>query len=99
MVELVSEVSYFIPEPMNFAEVIILSADIRKPWLKATLKDINNLINSQTLLVYEPENAEPMTPCMVFYKANIWYDGSLDKLKMIIVVREDLQHKSLIGAS
>ena len=30
-----SEVSYFIPEPRNFAEVTRLSEDIRKLWLKA----------------------------------------------------------------
>ena len=43
-----SEVSYFIPEPRKFSEVNRLSEDIRKPWLKATLKEINNLIKNQT---------------------------------------------------
>ena len=33
-----SEVSYFIPEPSNFAEVTRLSEDIKKYFLKATLK-------------------------------------------------------------
>ena len=33
-----SEVSHFIPEPRNFAEVKKLSENIKKPWLKATLK-------------------------------------------------------------
>ena len=33
-----SEVSHFIPEPRNFAEVTKLAENIRKPWLKATLK-------------------------------------------------------------
>ena len=46
-----SEVSHFIPEPRNFAEVTKLSENIRKPWLKATLKEINNLINNQTFLI------------------------------------------------
>ena len=32
LVESGSEVSYFIPEPINFAEVTRLSEDIRKPW-------------------------------------------------------------------
>ena len=41
-----SEVSHFIPEPRNFAEVTKLSKNIRKPWLKATIKEINNLINN-----------------------------------------------------
>ena len=33
-----SEVSHFIREPINFAEVKKLSGNIRKPWLKATIK-------------------------------------------------------------
>ena len=59
-----SEVSYFIPEPRNFAEVTIFSDYIKKPWLKATLKEIKNLINDQNFLVQEPEKGDPMTPCM-----------------------------------
>ena len=34
------DVSYFIPEPRNFSEVTILLDEIKKPWLKATLKEI-----------------------------------------------------------
>ena len=37
-VESVSEVSCFVPEPINFAEVTRLSGDMKKPWLKSTLK-------------------------------------------------------------
>ena len=37
-----SEVSYLIPEPGKFAEVTRLSKDIKKPWIKSTLKDIKN---------------------------------------------------------
>ena len=33
-----SEISHFVPEPRNFAEVKKLSDNIKKPWLKATLK-------------------------------------------------------------
>ena len=40
------EVSYFIPDPRNFAEVNRLSDEIKKPWIKLTLKDINNIINN-----------------------------------------------------
>ena len=46
-----SEVSHFIPEPRNFAEVTKLSKNIKISWLKATLKEINNLINNQTFLI------------------------------------------------
>ena len=43
-----SEVSHFIPKPRNFAEVEKLSENIRKPWLKATLKKMKNIINNKT---------------------------------------------------
>ena len=84
-----SEVSHFIPEPRNFAEVTKLSENIRKPWLKATLKEIKNLMNNQTLLIEDQNEGEPVTPCMDVYKAKIYYDGSLDKLKLRMVVRGD----------
>ena len=75
-----SEVSHFIPEPINFAEVTKLAENIRKPWLKATLKEIKNLINNQTFMIEDPKDGEPVTPCMDVYKAKIQSDGSLDKL-------------------
>ena len=82
-----SEVSYFISEPRNFAEVKRLSEDINKPWLKATLKEIRNLIINHNFLVQDPEKVEPVTPCMDIYKAKIQSDGSIDKLKLRVVVR------------
>ena len=64
LVESGLEVSHFIAEPRNFAEVTKFPDYIKKPWLKATLKDVNNLINNQTFLVGDPEKDEPVTPCM-----------------------------------
>ena len=92
-----SEVSHFISEPRNFAEVKKLSENIKKPWLKATLKETNNLINNQTFLVEYQNEGEHITPCMDVYKAKIQSDGSLDKLKLRIAVRGDLQNKELVG--
>ena len=45
----------------------------------------------------DPEKGYPVTPCMDFYKAKIQSDGSLDKLKLRIVVRGDLENKERIG--
>ena len=92
-----SEVSHFIPEPRKFSEVKKLSENIRKPWLKATLKEIKNLINNQTFLIEDQNEGEPVTPCMDVYKSKIQYYGSLDKLKLRIVVRGDLQNKEMVG--
>ena len=82
--------SHFIPKPRNFAEVTKLSNNIKKPWLKATLKEINNLINNNTFLIEDPEKDEPVTPCIDVYKAKTQSDGSLNKLKLRILVKEDL---------
>ena len=59
-----SEVSHFITELRNFAEVKKLAKDIRKPWIKATLKEIKNLINNQTFLIEYQNEGEPVTSCM-----------------------------------
>ena len=92
-----SEVSHFILEPINSAEVTKVSDDIKKPRLKASLKEINNLINNKTFLVEDQDKDEPVTPCMDFYKAKIQSDGILDKLKLIILVTGYLQNKELVG--
>ena len=92
-----SEVFHFIPEPRNFAEVTKLAENIRKPWLKATLKEIKNLINNQTFMIEEPNDGEPVTSCIYVYKAKIQSDGSLDNHKLRIVVGGDLQNKEMVG--
>ena len=46
--ESISEVSHFIPEPRNFVEVTRLLEDIKIPWLKSTLKEIEHLFKNQT---------------------------------------------------
>ena len=74
-----------------------MSDDINKPWLKATLKDIKNLINNQTFIFEYSEKDEPVNPCMDVYKDKIQYDGTLDKLNLRIVVRGDLKNKELVG--
>ena len=92
-----SEVSHFISEPRNFAEVKKLSENIKKTWPKATLKDIKNLINNQTFQIGYQNEGEPVTPCRDVYMEKIQSDGSLDKLKLSIVVRGDLHNKEMVG--
>ena len=92
-----SEVPHFILEPRNFAEVTKLSDNIKKPCLKATMKEIKNLINNQTFLIEDQNEGEPVTTCMDMYMAKIQPDRSLDKLKLRIVVRGNLQNKELVG--
>ena len=48
LVESGSEVSHFFPESRNFAEVKKLSKNIKKPWIKETIKEMKNIIKNQT---------------------------------------------------
>ena len=52
------------------------------------MKEINNLINNQEFLFQETEKGETVNPCMDVYKANIQSDGSLNKLKLRIMVEK-----------
>ena len=57
-----SEFSDFTPKPRNFAELIRLSEDIKKPLQQESLKEVKKLINNQNLLVQESEKGDLMTP-------------------------------------
>ena len=88
-----SEKYYFISEPIKVSEATRLSEDINKPCVKATLKEVENLINNQNLFVQDPDKGKPVTSFIDVHKAKIQSDRSLDKLKFRIVVRVDLQNK------
>ena len=77
--------------------MIRLSEEINKPFLKANLKNIENLINIQTFLVKDPDKGETVTPQMDVYKAKNKSVGILDRLRLRIVVRGYLQNKELVG--
>ena len=48
-------------------------------------------------MIEDPKDGEPVTLCMDVYKANIQHDESMDKIKLRIVVRGDLQNKEMVG--
>ena len=73
-----------------------LSDNIKTPWLKATLKEIKNLINNQNFLIEDTNKGDPVTPFVDVYKAKVQPDGSLDKLKLRILVRGDMHNKELV---
>ena len=93
LVEPCSEVFHFVPEPRNLAEIAILPAELKTGWLKETLKEIKNLINNTSFLMEYPCKGEPVTPCMNVYKETLQDDGSIYKLKLRVVIREDLYDK------
>ena len=48
-------------------------------------------------MIEDLKDGGPVTPCMDVYKAKIQSGGSLDKLKLIMLVRGDLQNKEMVG--
>ena len=48
-------------------------------------------------MIEDPKDGEPVTPCMDVYKAKIQSDGSMDNLKLRIVVGGDFQNKEMVG--
>ena len=50
------------------------------------MKGIKSVISNHNFLVGDPKKSESVTPCMDVYKVKIQYVGSLEKLKLRIVV-------------
>ena len=48
-------------------------------------------------MIEDPKDGEPVIPYMDVYKAKIQFYGSLDKIKLRIVVRGDLKNKEMVG--
>ena len=76
------EVAPFLPEPKNSAEVTRLQNDVKKPWLRANLKEVKNPIDNQTSSIEDPEPDEQVTPCIDVYKEKIQSNGTIDKFKL-----------------
>ncbi|MGH3056190.1 MAG: reverse transcriptase domain-containing protein, partial [Gaiellaceae bacterium] len=86
----------FSPPPTNMA-AMLRSDDlkVRQAWLRASRKEIKNLVDNGTFILDDPANDEKVIPCMDTYRAKLKSDGSLDKLKVRIVVRGDLQKNQI----
>ncbi len=80
------------PPPMGIRSVLKMSdLKVREAWLRAYQKEMKTLIYAKTFALDTPKDGEPVIPTMETNKVKIKSDGSLDKLKYIIVVRDDLQ--------
>ena len=47
--------------------------------------------------MYDQYKVDPVTPCMDVYKAKMQSDVILYRLKLVILVRGDVQNKEIIG--
>jgi len=84
------------PAPKTIRDILKMKDGmVRKEWLKAIKEELKTLIDSGTFAADELKGGEVSTPVMETFKVKVKSDGSLDKLKCRLVVREDLQDKNI----
>ena len=91
-----SDASAFMPPPQNMVQVLKLkNFKIKKAWIASCGKEITTLIENDTFGFEDPPSGTKVIPVMEDLRVKILEDGMLDKLKVRIVVRGDLQKKLL----
>jgi len=84
------------PAPKSIRDVLKMQEGIVcQEWLKAIKKGIKTLVDSGTFARDTMHEGETSTPVMETFKVKVKSDGSMDKLKMRLVVRGDLQDKNI----
>ncbi len=68
---------------------------MKTAWLQSVCKEFKTLIDNNTFILDTPEKGETVTPIMETFRVKILSDVTLDKLKTRIIVRGDLQSKTL----
>jgi hypothetical protein len=84
------------PAPKSIRDVLKMQeGTVRQEWLKAIKKEIKTLVDSGTFARDTMHKEERSTPVMETFKVKVKSNGSLDKLKMQVVVCGDLQDKNI----
>jgi hypothetical protein len=91
-----SDANSWEPAPKSIRDIFKMADGlVRQEWLKAMKKEIKTLVNSGTFAIDTLKAGEISTPVMETFKVKVRSDGSLDKLKMQLVLRGDLQDKNI----
>ena len=85
-----SDPSPFLPEPRGLYEVIKLPPRYKTPWLKAFVSELLGLQKLKVWKLSDPRPTDKIIPVMDVYKAKIDINGNIDKLKVRMVFRGDL---------
>jgi len=84
------------PAPKTIRDILKMpDGPVKTAWLQSVRKEFKTLIDNNTFVHDTPRPGEAITPIMETFRVKILSDGSLDKLKTRIVVRGDLQSKTL----
>jgi len=84
------------PAPKTIREILKMpDGPVKTAWLQSVRKEFKSLVDNNTFVHDTPRPGETVTPIIETFQVKILSDGSLDKLKTQIVVRGDLQSKTL----
>jgi hypothetical protein len=84
------------PAPKTIRDILNMpDGPAKTAWLQSVRKRFKTLIDNNTFIHDTPRKGETVTPIMETFRVKILSNGSLDKLKTRIVVRGDLQSKTL----
>ena len=87
----------FQPAPSNLRTIMAMQdVKVKAAWLKSYKKELKTLVESGTFSIEPMQAGDTCTPTMDDNRVKLQCDGSLDKLKTRIVVRGDLQTKSIV---
>jgi hypothetical protein len=88
------QIDLYLPEPQGIKSMLCLPYKQRSDWLKAYNSELKNLIiDNDTFLIETPNPDEKVIPTKPVFKAKQTQDGKLDKLKVRIVARGDLEKR------
>ncbi len=91
-----SDIHSWEPAPRTIRDILKMpEGPVKREWLKAVRKELKALVDSRTFINDTLNPGETSTPVMEIFKVKIQSDGTLDKLKMRMVVRGDLQAKDI----
>ena len=82
--------SIFLPEPQSLKSINKLPPKSRDPWHVAARSEIKNLLSKGTFMHPTDYNGEKCLPVTAILKTKLRSDGMVDKLKVRIAIRGDL---------
>jgi hypothetical protein len=85
----------FLPEPQSLKKVAQLPPSIRDAWLRAYRVELQNMISNNTFAHPTRYRGERCLPIRVVAKTKLRSDGKVDKLKIRIAIRGDLDQGAL----
>jgi hypothetical protein len=90
-----SDPAEFLPEPQSIKSLAKLSEPVRLAWVRAYQAKLKNLISKNTFSHPKSYKDEKCLPVRAVHKTKLRSDGLVDKLKVHIAIRSDLDNNAI----